>query len=64
MDVFREALHYAKKCAAAARATQEVASGLARLAEERQGVWEEWWETWNGWDHDKKRREREEEEEY
>lgn len=62
--VFSEALHQAKKCAAVAKATQELASGLAEMAEERHVMWEEWWEVWEGWNKEKKRREREDEEEY
>ena len=62
--VFSEALQQAKKCGAVAKATQEVARGLAGRAEEWQVVWEDWWEVWHGWCKERKRSEREEEEEY
>lgn len=64
MYVFSEALQQAKKCGAVAKATQEVARGLAGRAEEWQVVWEDWWEVWHGWCKERKRSEREEEEEY
>ncbi len=64
LQVFSEALHHAKKCAAFAKTTQELASALAVQAEERQAMWEDWWEVWHGWNNEKKRREREDEEEY
>lgn len=62
--VFSETLHRAKKCAALVKSTQELASRLAVMAEEKQVVWEDWWEVWRGWNNEKKRRERDEAEEY
>lgn len=62
--VFSEALHQARKCAAVAKATQELASELAEMAEEQRVIWEEWWEVWQGWNNEKKKTEREDEEEY